>query len=68
MDYIEAYEEIADMSTLYLFKLCGSLDSNLPNEWRSVSNQVIVHFHSDGSIFGKGFKLTFTEVSGRIQL
>lgn len=62
MDYVEAYEETDSQNNSYLFKLCGKLEANSINTWRTVSNQVLLHFHSDDTVFGNGFKLTFTEV------
>lgn len=63
MDYLEATEEIYHNSSIIkLFKKCGTLDINTNNTWRSLTNSVVLQFHSDKSVFGKGFKLSYQEV------
>lgn len=64
MDYVEAYEEINDSEPLQLFKKCGSMDAETNNTWRSLSNTVTIHFHSDDSVPAKGFKLSYVEDCG----
>ncbi|TMW47068.1 hypothetical protein DOY81_007847 [Sarcophaga bullata] len=64
MDYVEAYEELGDSETLMLFKKCASMDAETNNTWRSLSNTVTVHFHSDDSVSPKGFKLSYMEDCG----
>ncbi|XP_058980023.1 cubilin homolog [Musca domestica] len=75
MDYVEATENSTSSDEpVSIFKQCGDMDEDEDDgrkvlTWRSTSNVVTVHFHSDDSVSARGFKLSFVEDCGqRVEL
>ncbi|XP_063599667.1 cubilin-like [Penaeus indicus] len=55
-DYLEV-EDLATGLSLGRGRMCGT---DLPGTIQSISNQVVVRFHSDSSVVGRGFDLVFS--------
>ncbi|XP_073838257.1 cubilin [Musca autumnalis] len=71
LDYVEATETTNDAEDpVTLFKKCGDIgDDDSSATWRSATNRVTVHFHSDDSVSARGFKLSYEEDCGqRVEL
>ncbi|XP_061386037.1 cubilin homolog [Musca vetustissima] len=66
MDYVEATESTNDSEEpVSLFKQCGDMDDDKQLTFRSTSNVVTIHFHSDDSVSARGFKLSYEEDCGQ---